>query len=155
MKISQQYSFRTRILRFANIACALTALAMITSCASVGSFFKQTVSSLPVETIDSSGGEVSSARAYESSDRLYVSGHIQKSFGRHIPYAAHVDVQLLDNAGRVVAEKQDDIDPPHPKSGSGRSGQISYVASFPLSEARQAAKIFVRYHSSSHSKGNS
>jgi len=150
MKTSQQYSFRAWILRFAKIACALTALAMITSCASVSSFFKQTVSSLPVETIDSSGGEVSSARAYESSDRLYVSGHIQKSFGRHIPYAAHVDVQLIDNTGRVVAEKQDDIDPPHPKSGSSRSGQISYVASFPIHEARQAAKIEVRYHLDGH-----
>lgn len=90
------------------------------------------------------------ARAFESSDRLYVSGHIQKSFGRHIPYAAHVDVQLIDNAGRVIGEKQDDIDPQHPKSGGSSSGQIGYVASFPVSEARKAAKIVVRYHLDGH-----
>lgn len=98
--------------------------------------------------MDSTGGEVFGTRAHESSDRLYVSGHMQKSFGRHIPRTAHVDVQLIDDSGRVVAEKQDAIDPPHPKSG--RVGQVSYVASFPLSEARQAAKIVVRYSMEQH-----
>jgi hypothetical protein len=150
MKISQQNFFLTRIHRFAKIGCAIIALAAITACASVSSLFKQTPSSLPIETLDSTGGEVAGTRAYESADRLYVSGHIKKSFGRHIPYAAHVDVQLVDKMGRVIAEKQDDIDPPHPKSSSGISGRISYVASFPLSEARQAAKITVRYHLDGH-----
>ena len=140
----------TRTLRFTKIGCALITLAALTACASVNSFFKTTDSTLPTETLDSTGGEVSSARAYESADRLYVSGHIKKSLGRHIPYAAHVDVQLVDKMGRVIAEKQDDIDPPRPKSFAAMTGRISYVASFPLSDARQATKITVRYHLDGH-----
>lgn len=134
-----------RIHRSAKNACLLTALTAVTGCASASSFWKITASSLPVEAINSTGGGVASTHAYESSDRLYVSGHLQKSFGRHIPYAAHVDVQLIDNMGRVLAEKQDDIDPSHPKVGGSRSGLSSYVASFPISKARQAARIVVRY----------
>lgn len=145
MKTFHEYSILTRILHITKIACALAAMAIITACASVSPFFKTTGSSLPIEIIDSTAGEVGGTRAFESSDRLYVSGHIQKSFGRHIPYAAHVDVQLVGNAGQVIAEKQDDIDPSHPTTG-GRSGQISYVASFPISEARQATRVVVRYH---------
>ena len=146
MKTLHQYSFLTRILRLTKIACALTVLAMVTACASVSSIFKTTRSPLPIETIDSTGGKVAGTHAFESCDRLYVAGHIQKSFGRHIPYAAHVDVQLIGNTGRVIAEKEDDIEPSQPKAGSSMSGQISYVASFSISEARQAAKIVVRYH---------
>lgn len=150
MKTSCPNSFLTRIFRITMLACTLIALVMVTACASIGSFFRTTDSVLPVETIDSSGGEVSGTHAYESSDRLYVSGSIQKSFGRHIPYAAHVDVQLIDTAGRIISEKQDDIDPPHPRTVGSRSGRISYVASFPSSEARKATKIVVRYHLDGH-----
>ena len=130
------------MLRFANFACVLIALAMLAACASI---FKTTTSLLPIETIDATGGKVTGERAFESSDRLYVSGHIKKTFGSHVPYSAHVDVQLIGNTGRVIAEKEDDIEPSHPKTGGG-SDHISYVASFPISEARQATKIVVRYH---------
>ena len=142
MKKIHPSSFLTRILRPTKLACALTALAMLTACASI---LKTTDSSLPIETIDATGGKVTGTRAFESSDRLYVSGHINKSFGSHVPYSAHVDIRLIGNTGRVIAEKEDAIEPSHPKAG-GRSGQISYVASFPISEARQASKIVVRYH---------
>jgi len=148
MNISHQDSLLTRSLRIAKTACALTALATVSACSSVTSHFKTTTSPLPIEILDSTGGEVTGSRAYEFSDRLYVSGRMEKSFGRHIPCTAHVDVQLVDDSGRVVAEKQDDIDPPHPKSGS--PGQIGYVASFPLGEARQASKIVVRYSLEEH-----
>ncbi|MCK9588622.1 MAG: hypothetical protein WC076_03075 [Terrimicrobiaceae bacterium] len=150
METSHSNSFLTRIFRITKIACTLTVLITVTACASVGSFFWTTVSSLPIETIDSTGGKVSGTHAYESSDRLYVSGSIQKSFGRHIPYAAHVDVQLIDTAGRIIAEKQDAIDPSHPRTASSRSGRISYVTSFPTGEARKATKIIVRYHLDGH-----
>jgi hypothetical protein len=143
-----QNSISARRLCLVKIACVLTTLAAVTASASPPSFFKTTASALPIETIDSTGGKVS-GHAYESSGRLYVSGHIQKSFGRHIPYAAHVDVQLVDKMGRVIAEKDADIDTSHPISGGSRSGQIPYVASFPLNEARQAVKIVVRYDLSS------
>lgn len=89
--------------------------------------------------------------AYESFGRLHVSGSVGKSFGRPHPYAAHVDVQLVDASGRVIAEKQDNIDPGHPLSAGSRSGKQGYAASFPLSEARNAAKIVVRYHLEGHS----
>lgn len=131
-------------LRFAIIACVLTALGAATASASPPSIFKMSASVLPIETIDSTGGKVD-VHAYETSGRLYVSGHLQKSFGRHIPHAAHVDVQLVDKTGRVISEKNDDIAPSHPITGGGRTGQIPYVASFPLKEARQATKIIVRY----------
>lgn len=88
-----------------------------------------------------------SFRAQESSDRLYVSGSATK---HRLSSDAHVDIQLISAAGRVVAEKQDDINPMHPKPGGGRRFNDSYVASFPLSEARQASKIRVIYHSGSH-----
>jgi hypothetical protein len=126
------------------IACVLAALATATASASPPSIFKTTDSVLPIETINSTGGKVT-GHAYESSGRLYVSGHIQKSFGRHIPHAAHVDVQLVDKMGRVIAEKDADIDTSHPITGGSRSGQIPYVTSCPLNEARQAVKIVIRY----------
>jgi len=131
---------------FATAVCALAGLA---ACASESHFLHTKDFPLPVETIDSTGGLVSGTRAYESSDRVYVSGHMQKSFGKHIPCTAHVDVRLIDHGGKVIAEKSDDIDPSTQKSGT-RSEHISYVASFPVSEARQAAKIVVRYHLNGH-----
>ncbi len=143
-----RYTIFLRRLAFANFAFVLIALATATAGASPVSVFTKTNSALPIEIIDSNGGKVAS-HAYESSGRLYVSGHIQKSFGRHIPHAAHVDVQLVDKMGRVIAEKDADIDTSHPITGGSRSGQIPYVASFPLNEARQAVKIVVRYDLSS------
>jgi len=148
MKISV---FISRLPKFALFGTTAVVLA---SCASVGSFFKQADSPLPIETIDSTGGEIASTRAFETEDRLFVSGSMKKAMGRQIPPAAHVDVRLVDRSGRVVAQKQDDIDPGHPRLSSGRTGRYSYVVSFPLSEARQASKIVVQYDQS-HKKGHS
>ena len=68
----------------------------------------------------------------------------------------HVDIQLIEANGRVIAEKTDDLDTPrHPQISSSRHGHQSYVASFPLSEARQAVKIRVVYHGDYHREGNS
>lgn len=150
MTTFHQSSFSKRIFHCARIAAALTMSAAITACSSVGTFFRTKNSVLPVETIDSSGGKLSPPHAYESFDRLYVSGSLQKSFGRHLPCAAHVDVQLIDNKGRMVAEKHDDIDPTHPFSAGNISGRTGFVTSFPASEARKAAKIVVRYHMDGH-----
>lgn len=141
------------ISRLPKLALFGTTALVMASCASVGSFFKQADSPLPVEAIDTTGGKIASTRAFETQDRLYVSGSMKKGFGSHIPPAAHVDVWLVDRSGRVVAQKQDDIDPGHPKSSSARTGRYSYVVSFPLSEARQASKIVVQYDQS-HKKGH-
>jgi hypothetical protein len=132
-------------------ATALTAVMTgMNACASVSSFFPTTDSPLPIETLHATGGEIASARAFETSDRLYVAGSMRKRIGYHALSTAHVDVQLLDAQGRVLAEKQDDIDHAHPRTASGRIGNSTYVASFPLELARQAASIRVSYHLKSH-----
>jgi hypothetical protein len=125
---------------------ATALLVSVTSCASTGSLFRQADSTLPMQTFDSTGGEMANTRAFETSDRLYVAGGLNKRIG--IPTAAHVDVQLVDANGKIIAEKQDDIALPyrHPRTSANRFRRPTYVASFPLSEARQASKIIVRYH---------
>jgi hypothetical protein len=90
-----------------------------------------------------------SFRAHETADRLYIAGTAKRY--PSIPWA-HIDIQLIGPAGNVIAEKQDDINPLHPPPGGGKRYNDSYVASFPLSEARQAAKIRVIYRSRAHSK---
>lgn len=134
-----------RIARLMLVGAASVALG---ACATTGSLLQQSASPLPVDVQDSTGGKVVTTRAYETGDKLYVSGSMKKGFGTAITSAAHVDVRLIDSSGRIIAEKQDDIDPGHPMSSSGRSGRYSYVASFPLSEARQASKIVVLYEQS-------
>jgi len=116
-------------------------LATLAGCSS----FKTTASLLPIEMINSTGGKVVIPHAYQAFDRLYVSGSIEKSFGSHIPYAAHVDVRLIDAEGRVISEKTDSIEPAAPRSASSISGRYSYVATFPLSQVQQATKIVIRY----------
>ena len=120
-------------------------VAVLSACASLDSYFRQADSSLPIEAIHSGTGQVMSFRAFETSDRLYVAGTVR---GFINPYT-HVDIQLIDDSEQVIAEKQDDIDLAHPRTAHGRHGRHSYVASFPLSEARQAAKIRVTYYSES------
>lgn len=134
-----------------NLTLVAAGVAAITACSSTSSLFRQADSSLPIETINATGGQIVTTRAFETQDRLYVSGSMKKGMGIHIPPAAHVDIRLVDSSGRVLAEKQDDIDPGHPRLSSGRSGRYSYVASFPLSEARQASRVVVQYHMKGHS----
>jgi len=57
---------------------------------------------------------------------------------------------LSPPAQQVLAEKQDDITTHHPRLSTGRGGKYSYVVSFPLAQARQAAKIQVSYHLVNH-----
>ena len=127
---------------------ALVVASALTACATSGPSFQQTNSPLPIEARDSGSGQVMSFRAYESSGRLYVSGSAKK---HALSSGGHVDVQLVDASGRVIAEKQDSINPQHPRPGGGKRYSSSYVTSFPISEARNAAKIRVTFHSGSHS----
>jgi hypothetical protein len=130
-------------------AAAAAATTTLSACSSPGPFFRQADSGLPVEVQHSRRGHIMSFRAHETSDRLYVAGTAK----RHPSIAwAHVDLQLIGPAGNVIAEKQDDINPLHPPPGGGKGDSDSYVASFPLNEARQAAKIHVIYRSGAHSK---
>jgi hypothetical protein len=116
----------------------------LTGCATT--FIKEGASPLPLETVDTTHGHIESTRAFETKDALYVAGTMHKPPGHHIPKTAHVDVELIGTNGRVLAEKKDAISPQHPRLSGGRGGKYSYVVSFPLATARQAAKIRVSYH---------
>lgn len=129
-------------------ALALTGAAALAGCATSSPSPQKTVSSLPVETRSTAPGSVISSRAYQSGGKLYVSGSARK---HPLSSGGHVDVQLIGADGEVIAEKQDDINPQHPRSGGGRRHSSAYVASFPLSVAGDAAKIRVIFHDGSHS----
>ncbi len=137
-------------IKFSDILVVTTAMVAIqlTACTSLDTTFKQADSPLPIEVQHLGGGQVMSFRAHETSERLYVSGSARK---HALNASGHVDIQLIGSAGNVIAEKQDDIDPIHPRPGGGKRYDDSYVASFPLSEARKATKIRVIYHTGSHS----
>jgi len=139
---------KTQISRYAKALVSAAALAVLPACA----LFKSTTnqSSLPVEVVHANSGQIASTRTYESATRLFVAGSAGKGFGYSIHPAAHVDIQLLDAAGNVIAEQQDDIDPSHPQLTKARHGYSSYVASFPIAEARKAAKVRVIYHPAVH-----
>jgi hypothetical protein len=107
---------------------------------------KEGASPLPLETVDKTQGHIESTRAFETKDTLYVVGTLHRPIGRHLPKTAHVDVELIGANGRILAEKQDDISPQHPRLSGARGGKYSYVVSFPIATARQAAKIRVSYH---------
>jgi hypothetical protein len=138
------------IRRSGKLLVPVIALAAVSACASFKSFFKQADSPLSIETIHAPSGQIASVRAFESSDKLYVAGSMRRAFGYAIHYAAHVDIQLIGQEGQIIAEKQDDIDAVSPREERGRSRHYSYVASFPLTEARHAAKIRVSYHAATH-----
>jgi hypothetical protein len=106
---------------------------------------------LSIEKIDSDSGTILSFRVHETSDRLYVAGRAKT---HQLRRPMHVDIELIGRDGRVVAQRTDPLDSSyHPRVSSGRHGYQSYIASFPLSEARQAARIRVVYHENNH--GNS
>ena len=151
MKLSFTAFFSNEFSGFpaATIVIGMMSLA---ACTSLDTWFKLADSPLPIEVQHSGGGQVLSFRAHETSDRLYVAGSARK---QKLSNSAHVDIHLIGPSGHVIAEDQDDINPTHPRRGGGQRFTDSYVVSFPLSQARQAVKIRVIYHSSSHSKGNS
>ena len=132
---------------FASLAAF--ALMSLSACASFKSFTNNP-SPLPLEAIDGTHGAIASTRAFETDDRLYVTGHMKKPRGSHISTPAHVDIQLIGKNGGILAEKQHDIEPVHPRTFRARTGRYSYVASFPLEQARQASKVRVSYHLESH-----
>ncbi len=141
-----------KILRLVKIGIAITTMASVSACAS-RSWMKQANSGLPIEAVHSGSGAIMTFWAHETSDRLYVAGLAKP---HQLVQPMHVDIKLIGADGRVIAEKTDRLDAPHhPRTSSGNLGRQSYVASFPLSEARQVTKIRVVYHTGQHSKGDS
>ncbi len=151
MKLSLTNFFSNKFSGF-RATTAVIGMMSLSACSSMDTWVKQADSPLPIEVQHSGGGQILSFRAHETSDRLYVAGSARK---HKLSGSAHVDIQLIGAAGNVIAEDQNDINPMHPRPGGGKRFTDSYVVSFPLSQARQAVKIRVTYHSSSHSKGNS
>lgn len=128
-----------------SLGIGIVALALSAS-AAVGECFwtRQSETALPVETVGSRSGRIVSFRAHETSDRLYVTGQAKP---HQLTRPMHVDIQLIGTSGQVIAETTDNLGAPrHSRVSSGRHGRQPYVASFPLSEARQAVKIRVLYH---------
>jgi len=120
------------------------AMMTLTSCATSDSLFKRADSPLPIEARSTGGGEVTSYRASETSDRLSVSGSARQ---HALTSVGHVDIQLIDSAGKVISEKTDAIVAPQSAPGGGKRFTDSFSASFPLSDARKAAKVRITYHS--------
>lgn len=138
------------IFHLLKIFAAGAVLTSLTACATGSGLFRQADSPLLIQTFDSPGSEIVHARAFETSDRLYVTGVLPDRTG--LPAATHVDVQLVDANERVIVEKQSDLATPnrHPQTAGHRFRHPAYVESFPLFQARQAEKIFVRFHRVSH-----
>ena len=138
--------FRNLITSFA--AVAMTAATATHVSASVGHWFKQAASTLPVESAVVGSGHLGSIRAHETADRLYVTGRARQP---HATPHTHVDVQLLRANARVIAQGRDDIGAAQPKPGGGKRLHDSFAVSFPLSDAREADRIRVVYHTGNHS----
>ena len=131
-------------------AAAAFVLATFSTGASLEAGVRPADSPIMVSAVGSSGGVVDAYRAYETKDRVFVTGRIRQTLGQEIPAPAHVDIQLLAADGTVLAEKRDDIDPGHPRLSRARSGLYPFVVSFPLAEMQGADRIVVRYDSKSH-----
>ena len=141
-----------KILNSLKIGIAVTTSASLPACA-FSSWIKQGDSGLPIEAVHSGSGTIMSFRAHETSDGLYVAGLARP---HQLVQPMHVDIKLIGADGRVIAEKTEVLDAPqHPRTSSGSLRHRSYVASFPLSQARQAVKIRVVYHEGDHRKGRS
>lgn len=137
-----------RLLPTLTLAIAIFSMLGLNGCATTDYLFKQSKSSLPIEVTHQGRGKILSFRAYETPERLYVSGSAKKF---PLSSVGHVDIQLVGSTGHVLTEKQDDIEPTAFRRGGARQFTDIYVASFPLSEARQAARIRIVYHTSKHS----
>lgn len=150
-KFHKQQTYTSWISSTLKTLAVVTGLAAITACSSIGLTSRTQEYPLPITVAHARSGSVASARAFETPDRLYVSGHVQHFLGYHLPVTAHVDVQLVGKDGQVLAEKQDDIDlTAHPRTTAGSSRRASFVVSFPIEQAREAVGIRVTYHLDSH-----
>jgi hypothetical protein len=110
---------------------------MLTASASTSS------NALPIQ----SSGAVSSVRACERGNRFLVTGSVRPTFSS---VGNHLDVQLIEANGRVIAENVETIKLGHPRASRSRHGADTFVTSFPLTAARQASRVKVNLHTSSH-----
>jgi len=111
----------------------------LTGCAAFQGQRKTT--SLPIEAVNSHSSTIANVRTVKNDAHLYVTGIVRQHRGYPLLSGAHVDVQLLDRRGTLLAEISDDIDPIHPRHASARGGHYPFCAGFPAEIAREASKI--------------
>lgn len=126
-------------------------LATLSACSTFEGSQRVADSLLPIQIVDASGGVLSGVRAYETSNRLFVTGSVSRILGQDIPASAHVDVQLVAADGKILAEERDAIDSSHPRLSRARNRRTPFVVSFPLTKVSAAVRIIVRYHRTFHS----
>jgi hypothetical protein len=136
----------------AHILLAIAMLAAFSGCNTLEDSKRKAGSRLPIDVVNPGGGRLAATRAYETGTRLYVMGSFQRTVGQHLPVSAHVDIQLLDARGKILATQGEDIDAKHPRFGQASGNRFSYTVSFPLETARQAARIRVLFHERLHPK---
>jgi hypothetical protein len=104
-----------------------------------------------ITATNASSGKITSVRAFETGNTLYVAGTAHRSSGHSILPGAHIDIALLDRAGRVIATQQDHIVPVHPRQERRQAGRYSFAIGFPLATGRNAERIRITYHPQTHS----
>jgi len=146
MKFFKASIHRQKLAAISAISLIITLL--LSGCSSLEHWTRNSASSLPYEIRHEGSGQILSCRAFESADRLYISGRT-KEFPPS--FAGHVDIQLIGHGGQKLAERSHRVQPANPAAGGGRRYLGNYIASFPLAEAKEAAFIRVAFHSGNHS----
>jgi hypothetical protein len=98
-------------------------------------------SDLPIE-IDPASSMIARTKAFEANGKLYVSGSVERSFGPLSAVPSHIDVLLIDQAGEVLAGKEDRVGF-HDGQPSRRRCRATFVVNFDIPTARQSASIHV------------
>lgn len=105
---------------------------------------------VPAVTIQSSGkGSITAVKTHFEDGQLTVSGMARRHVPAHHASGAHVEVQLVDSKGRVIARQTNRIAPVSPKRDS-KQRMTSFHARFPDSVASRASSIRVVYHGEPH-----
>jgi hypothetical protein len=101
---------------------------------------------------DSSIVSTSAVKAHASThaDLLCVKGTVRRPWGHALPHGAHVDVELVDGSGRVIASSQDRLVAAHPRIERRRAGRYSFAACFPRPR-QNGWSVRVSYHAHAHS----
>jgi hypothetical protein len=83
------------------------------------------------------------ARIIEKSGKIYVTGSVSKQPGVYTPYSTHIDVQLLDSKGHIIAETMDRITSTTGSTRHSYGKPLRFVTSFNREVAISADKIRV------------
>lgn len=130
--------------KISNFAKALHAAAWLSLIAAMSAH------AAPAATPQSSGkGSISAVKTHSQDGQLTVSGTARRHAPSHHASGAHVEVQLLDPKGRVIARQTDRIAPVSPKRDS-KQRITAFHAKFPNSVASKASSVRVVYHGEPH-----